>query len=158
MRYCYVAFLIISLLFLSCDSFFKEPKKNEVNTVVDYSKVDISPSFKKCKDLPVKAKKTCFRKEINKRIQESLVAHNFRTEEFINETILIDLLIDAEGSFKLKKITASNKINKQLPQLDSVLKNVIQKLPIIIPAFKRGIPVISQYQLPIKIAIKEVLD
>ena len=72
--------------------------------------------------------------------------------------ILIDLLIDAEGRFKLKKITASNKINKQLPQLDSVLKSVIKKLPIIIPAFKRGMPVVSQYQLPIKIAIKEAVN
>ncbi|WBX76211.1 hypothetical protein PG911_16535 [Tenacibaculum ovolyticum] len=158
MRCCYVTFLIISLLFLSCDSFFKEPKKHVVNTVIDYSKVDVSPSFKICKDLPVKEKATCFRKEINKRVQESLIMHNFRTEEFINETILIDLLINVEGRFKLKKITASNKINKQLPQLDSVLKNVIKKLPIIIPAFKRGIPVVSQYQLPIKIAIKEVVD
>jgi len=148
----------MALLFLSCDSFFKGPKKPVVKTVVDYSKVDISPSFKKCKGLPVKAKTACFRKEINKRIQEYLIVHNFRTEEFINETILIDLLIDAEGVFRLKKITASNKINKQLPQLDSVLKSVIKKLPIIIPAFKRGIPVVSQYQLPIKIAIKEVAN
>ncbi len=155
MRFGCVAFFVVIFSCFSCSFFSKEHKNHKIDTVIDYSKVDISPTFKNCKELSIAAKTTCFRKEINKRIQASLVEYNFITEEVIDETILIDLLIDNKGKFKLKKIIASNKIKNQLPKLDSVLRSSIHKLPKITPAFKRGIPVVTQYQLPIKIAVRK---
>ena len=140
---------------LSCGYFSKENKNQKIDAVIDYSKVDVSPSFKKSKNFPVKVKESCFREEINSRMQSSLIAYNFTAKEFINETILIDLLIDANGRFKLKKITKPNRINDQLPKLDSILKSTIMKLPKIAPAFKEGIPVVTQYQLPIRVSTQE---
>jgi hypothetical protein len=158
MRFLFVIFLLVVFSCLSCDSFSKENKIHKIDAVIDYSKVDVSPSFKKCENLSIKDKKVCFIEEISHRIQFSLVIHNFTTKEFISETVLIDLLIDASGIFKLKKITASNKINNQLPKLDSILRSAINNLPKITPAFKEGIPVTVQYKLPVKITIKEVVD
>ncbi|WBX70776.1 hypothetical protein [Tenacibaculum retecalamus] len=106
----------------------------------------------------LKKNSVCFSEEINKRIQATLITYNFVAEEDISEVILIDLLIDNKGNFRLKKITASIAIKNQFPKLDSAIRNAIKKLPRITPAFKRGVPVITQYQLPIKIVAKEVID
>lgn len=158
MRFFYVIFFIVIFTSLSCGFLSEDDKNHNLNTVIDYTKVDVSPTFKNCKNLSIKKNSVCFSEEINKRIQATLITYNFVAEEDISEVILIDLLIDNKGNFRLKKITASIAIKNQFPKLDSAIRNAIKKLPRITPAFKRGVPVITQYQLPIKIVAKEVID
>ncbi|MDP2542631.1 MULTISPECIES: hypothetical protein [Tenacibaculum] len=153
MSFRYVAFLICALLCSSCD-FFSYPKKNSaqaLDTIVDFTKVDISPSFYKCKDLLDEAKANCFRKEIHRRITTKLKQHNFVTKNSLDEEVLIDILINKEGEFVLVELTTPDTVTNQLPELDSIVKLAIEKLPRISPATKRGIPVVTKYQLPIKI-------
>ncbi|CAM1369132.1 conserved protein of unknown function [Tenacibaculum soleae] len=153
MRFYDVVFVIMLFLFLSCDSFSKKTKKNNFNSVIDFTKVDISPTFKICNQLPINEKKVCFYEEVTKRIQNSIATYKFITKETINETILIDLLVDKSGIFKLKEIKSSKKVMQQFPKLDSLLKNAINKLPQITPAFKKGIPVTTQYRLPLRVEV-----
>ena len=153
MRFYDVVFVIMLFLFLSCDSFSKKTTKNNFNSIIDFTKVDISPTFKICNQLPISEKKACFYEEVTKRIQNSIVTYKFITNETINETILIDLLIDKNGVFKLKEIKSSKKVMQQFPILDSLLKNAINKLPQIRPAFKKGIPVTTQYRLPLRVEV-----
>lgn len=153
MRFFYGVCFIVIFTSLSCGFLSEDDKNHNLNAVIDYTKVDVSPTFKNCKNLSIKKNSVCFSEEINKRMQASLITYNFVTEQAINETVLIDLLIDNRGSFRLKKITASIAIKNQLPKLDSVLGSAIKKLPIITPAFKRGIPVTTQYQLPLKVEV-----
>lgn len=138
---------------MSCGFLSEDDKNHNLNTVIDYTQVDVSPTFKNCKNLSIRENGACFSEEIHKRMQASLITYNFVTEQTINETVLIDLLIDNKGNFRLKKITASIAIKNQLPKLDSVLRSAIKKLPRITPAFKRGIPVTTQYQLPLKVEV-----
>ncbi|CAM1351697.1 hypothetical protein [Tenacibaculum insulae] len=151
MRFCYVIFWMIIFTNFSCTKSLKKEERNTLNPEINYTEVDVSPTFYKCKKLPDSAKLNCFKLEIRSRLQNPLLTCNFITEKEINETVLIDLLIDNKGFFKLKKIKSSTKIKQYLPKLDSVLKNTIKNLPKITPAFKRGIPVTTQYQLPLKI-------
>ncbi len=153
MRFFYVIFFIVIFTSLSCGFLSEDDKDHNLNAVIDYTKVDVSPTFKNCKNLSIKKNSVCFSEEIHKRMQASLTTYNFVTEQTINETVLIDLLIDNKGKFRLKKITASIAIKNQLPKLDSVLRSAIKKLPRITPAFKRGIPVTTQYQLPLKVEV-----
>lgn len=153
MSFRYVAFLLCALLCSSCDffSYSKKDKGETVDTIVDFTKVDEFPSFDKCKNLFNEARINCFREEIHKRITESLQQYNFVTKNSLDEEVLIDVLINKDGKFVLGKVIASDEVTNQLPELDSIIKLTLEKLPIINPATKRGIPVVTKYQLPIKI-------
>lgn len=129
-----------------------------IDTIIDFSKVDISPSFNICKGLLEKAKSDCFRREIKKRITKDLLESSFSSDVLIDEEIFIYLMIDEKGNFKLKEILSTEVIKEELPKLDSILKSSIKKLPTITPGFKRGIPVSTQYELPIRIRIEEEVN
>ncbi len=150
---------IISMLFFASCNFFSRSETNKlqaVDTVVNFTKVDASPAFEKCKNRIDEARTNCFRKEMYVRVANSLQEYSFITEKKIDEEVFVDVLINNEGSFVLKNITASKSVTEQLPKLDSIIKSTIAKLPQIQPAIKRGIPVATQYQLPLKIKTKEI--
>jgi len=74
----------------------------------------------------------------------------------IDETIFVKLMIDHKGKVSLQKVDGmSDILQKEIPALDSLLHKSIQNLPKLQPAIKRGIPVVAQYQLPIKILLEE---
>ncbi len=149
----YCSFFLLIVICISCNyiSVEKKQKAQSIDTIIDFTKVDVSPSFDNCKNLLDKAKTNCFRDEIQKRITVNLEAYHFTTENFIDEVILIDVLINNKGKFKLLNISSTENIKSELPKLDSLLQNSIKKLPKVSPAIKRGIPVNTQYQLPIRI-------
>lgn len=153
MNFRLLVFFIIIASSISCDftSVSKSKKSQAIDTIVDFTRVDVSPAFVKCQKLMDDAKTNCFREEIHNRIASSLQQYPFVTEKGIREEVIINVLIDAKGNFKLKNITTSSNIDEQLPTLDSIIKNAITSLPKIQPAIKRGIPVATQYQLPIKV-------
>ncbi|MEE4000610.1 hypothetical protein V1T75_09695 [Tenacibaculum sp. FZY0031] len=153
MNFRYVAFGVCALLCSSCDffPFFKKENAKVIDTIVDFTKVDESPSFNKCKNLFNEARINCFREEIYKRITTSLLEYKFVTKNSLDEEVFIDVLVNKEGKFVLGKVIAPEIVVNQLPELDSIIKLTIEKLPTITPATKRGIPVVTKYQLPIKI-------
>ena len=152
-------FSLFFLLFLitSCDNFsFLKSKNNQVlDTLVNFSSVDTSPSFKECDSLIEKQKKSnCFRTTIHKKIGAELQKHNFILRDSISEIVQVALVISAEGKVILEAIVSSKEIKKQLPKLDSILEVAVRQIPVIYPAIKRGIPVTTKYRLPIRIELK----
>lgn len=157
MRIQVIFMLFVLCIALSCDNISIIKKQNipTLDTIVDFSSVDTSPSFSICDSIIEKEPKTnCFRKTIHKSIAEELQRHVFAIEHAIDETILVYIKIDAKGIPRLVQIDASNLVKQQLPNLDSILQNAVNKLPKLYPAIKRGIPVETQYQLPLKIQMK----
>ena len=149
---------LLFLLITSCDNFSFSKNKNlqAVDTIVDYTSVDFSPSFKVCDTIIDKNQKyLCFRNTIHQKINKELLQNPLEARDSISEIIFIDLLINSKGMISFKKIELTDNLKKQLPELDSVIQNSIEKLPIIKPATKRGIPVNTKYRLPIKIQIRE---
>ena len=149
----YALLLILVLLCISCDFFSFSNKNNEqvVDTIVDFTKVDESPSFSKCKKLSDKAKTNCFRKEVHKRIADKLQRYNFITHVVVNEEIMINVVVNTEGVFELKEVNTSSIIKEQLPDLEKTIQTIIEELPKVSPAIKRGVIVTTQYQLPVRI-------
>ncbi len=142
----------------SCDKFSFNKNKNiqVLDTIVNFSSVDVSPSFKPCDSIIDKTKKTdCFRVTIHQKIGEELQKHSFTIKDSISETVYVNLVINSKGKIVLDEIQSSENIKHQLPELDSLLKVSIQKLPTIYAAIKRGIPVTTKYRLPIRIHLKE---
>lgn len=153
-----LTFLLMIVFCTSCDklSFSKNTQKSTLDTIVDYSSVDTFPSFKECDSIIDKNQKsTCFRNTIHQKIGEELQKNTFTIKDSIDEVIYVDLLINSNGIFSLDSIQSSLKIKTEIPSLDSVIKASIKKLPKIFPANKRGIPVTTKYQLPIRIQLKD---
>ncbi|MDC0178080.1 hypothetical protein OAJ14_08050 [Polaribacter sp.] len=151
-------FCLLIFFITSCDkfSFSKNTINQELDTLVNFSSVDMYPSFKSCDTLIEKTKKAaCFRANIHQRIEGELHQHSFIIKEAIDEIIFVDLIINSRGIIILDSIQSPIMIKTTLTKLDSLIKSSIQKLPKIFPAIKRGIPVTTKYRLPIQIQLKE---
>lgn len=150
-------FLILLFFITSCDkiALTSDSTIQGLDTIVDFTSVDTYPSFKNCDSIIEKTKKqNCFRTTIHNKIGEELQKHTFIIEDSINETVLVDLLIDKNGVINYQSIQASNSLKKELPKFDSIVQTSVNKLSKVYPAIKRGIPVTTRYQLPIKIQLK----
>ena len=127
-----------------------------LDTIVNFSSVDTSPSFKVCDSIIDKQKKNnCFRTTIHQKIGAELQKHQFVIRDSISEIVYVDLLITSKGKIVLEAMESSEEIKNQLPKLDSVLRISVDKIPNVYAAIKRGIPVTTKYRLPIKIQLKQ---
>jgi len=152
------SFLILLIFITSCDkfAFSKNKEIQTLDTIVDYTAVDLSPSFPVCDSIIDKTEKSnCFRNTIHKKIGEELQKHTLTSQDAIDETVFVDLLINVEGKFILQEISSSENIKKQLPKLDSILQLSVDNLPKIFPAIKKRFPVATKYRLPIRIVLTD---
>ena len=92
------SFLILIIFCTSCTYFSstqnnRNPTENSLDTIVDFSSVDVSPSFSVCDSLLEKTKKTnCFRTTIHQLITKKLSDNQLTSEDFIDE-IIISLVV-----------------------------------------------------------------
>ena len=151
-------FIILLFSITSCDklSFLKSEKIQALDTIVNFSSVDTSPSFKECDSIIDKHQKSnCFRTTIHQKIGAELQKHQFIIRDSISEIVYVDLLINSKGKIVIEAMASSEEIRIQLPELDSVLRISVDKIPNVYAAIKRGIPVTTKYRLPIKIQLKQ---
>lgn len=99
-------------------------KKNQVlDTIVNFSSVDTSPSFKVCDSIIDKQKKSdCFRTIIHQKIGMELHKHEFSLKNPISEIVYVDLLINSKGKISLETFESSENMKIQLPKLAAILK------------------------------------
>ena len=151
-------FIILLFSITSCDklSFLKSEKIQALDTIVNFSSVDTSPSFKECDSIIDKHQKSnCFRTTIHQKIGAELQKHQFIIRDSISEIVYVDLLINSKGKIVIEAMSSSEEMRIQLPELDSVLRISVDKIPNVYAAIKRGIPVTTKYRLPIKIQLKQ---
>lgn len=141
------------LIFLSSCSFFQKkelPQEKVIDTVIDFNSVDIFPLFPLCDSLPsVEKQKICSQIKLSEHIYLSLLSSNIMVKKNVNDTILVKLNVDNNGKVSLVKLQSSDFIQQQIPKLDSLIVAGILNLPIMKPAIKRGIPVTTEFTLPI---------
>ena len=144
---------LVCLLLVSCSYFEKINNREaipEVDTIVDFSKVDAFPLFLNCNDIPSREKQqVCFQLEMANHIYAALKSYSLSTTEILNDTILVKLKVDAAGFTSLSEIQISEETRTLLPQFDSLIKVSLQKLPKLEPAIKRNMPVTTEFTLPI---------
>ena len=145
--------LFCSLLIVSCSYFENKYEKEQVqvvDTIVDFNTVDAFPLFPECKDIPSREKqKICFQLEISQHIYGSLKQYQLNSKEAINDTVLVKLKVNAIGETSLTDIQISKKTKELLPEFDSIVKVSLLKLPTLLPAIKRDMPVSTEFVLPI---------
>jgi hypothetical protein len=140
-------FIIVSLI--SCSYFLpNDDLEDKINSqIIDYSSIDAYPLLPECQELIDKnLQKECFYKNVSNRIQKTLVTNlNFASQN--NIKVLVKINVDAKGKVAIKTINYLDENN--LPKLDSLLYLSIENLPLLQPAIKSGIPVSSEFSLPI---------
>jgi len=148
--------LLVSVCF-SCDYFsLKKNQKPVLDSIVDFTSVDMPPSFQPCDTLIDAAmKKDCFVGYLQNHVASDFKSVDFKVDTVVNEKVILKLLIDNKGKISLKSIGSSYLIKRKLPLLDSVLGASVQSLPNVYAATKKGIPVTTEYTLPIKIVIED---
>ncbi len=147
-------FIVILCLFLmtSCEFFKKKEFTPNVviDTIVDFNSVDVFPLFPSCDSIPSQEKqKVCSQIKLSEHIYASLADYEIVTSEVINDTILVKINIDKTGKTSLSDLQSSTFIKNQIPRLDSLISSGINNLPLLKPAIKRGMPVTTEFTLPI---------
>ncbi len=152
-----IFFLAVISLCISCEYISGGKKTNVVanDTIVDFSTVDASPAFIECAKLIEDERTNCFRDLIGKKFSDRLKNYNLSSNEAINETVTVVLIISNKGEMELSDVIYSDEIQEKLPNLPDVLDTIVSTMPKLLPATKIGIEVTTQYELPIRIQTKE---
>ena len=149
----YFIFFLLAFLTISCDFLkekLQEDLRSQLDTVIDYHHVDALPTFSFCKDLlDTEKQNNCFRNRLYQELSENLRTHTFVVSDTLSETVRVRLRIDSSGTSELLTIVSSERVKKELPLLDSLLRQSIANLPVVFPAIKRGIPVATVHEIPI---------
>jgi len=145
--------IICAIGLVSCNYFFSKQtpqKTNNIDTVIDFTKVDAFPLFPECKNIPSRDKqKICFQIKMAEHIQALLKNSNFKTQTAQNDTLLVSLKVLQSGKTQFVLVKSKNNNKTYANILDSILRQQASNIPILQPAIKRGIPVTTQFELPI---------
>jgi hypothetical protein len=156
---------IITIFFLflltSCDLFSPDrslPRDQEIiSTEVDYSTVDVYPLFRACNNCDANEKQNlCFESVLVNNLESILNKNKPVAGKNVTGPVFMDLLITKTGKVSIVNIKTSPAIREAIPEIDSILKGGINKLPEVIqPALKRGIPVEVQFRIQINLIPKD---
>lgn len=156
----FFAFLTLIFLVFSCgkSSHSKTVSENQsklLDTIVDYTSVDVYPLFTNCNETDEKHnQKECFAHAMTERLEKTIKSIDYKVKVAVNDSTLVKLLVNDNGKTKLVAIESPKIIDENLPELDSVIKASVDALPIVKPAVKRGIPIKSEYHLAIVVRTK----
>lgn len=132
---------------ISTETFLKEEKKS-----INWKDVDTYPIFKECEGISEKLEtKSCFETTLINQLYHSINSENFIVSSDLNEKVLIEFIVNEKGNLKINSIEMDTILQRKLPQLKNYILTSIDSLQPIAPAYKRGIPVRTSFNLPISI-------
>lgn len=147
-------FLLISCTSCNYISSAENNNNQAIDTIIDFTKVDVSPSFKVCEKLLDEAKTNCFRINIKQYFIKKLRNLSLTADKQINEKIDVVLTVDEKGLVSLKELFLTDEIVVHFPEIESSINEMVKNIPKLSPALKRGIPVNTEYKLPIHIIVE----
>ena len=145
-----IKLLFIIFLIIGCK--YNPEKSNYSPPDVNWTSSDEMPSFEVCNDLVNESeRKSCFNTKIINLIYSNLSFEKIRVNNKINDTLIISLLINEKGKISLIGIKNEDKLVNKIPELKTLIRNSLEKIPTLYPATKTniGIPVSSKFSLPL---------
>jgi hypothetical protein len=146
----FILFLCVSCQFIDKQIPSEEELlKKEIQTI-DWKKVDEFPTIITCDSVFDKTlNQECFIKTLSALIQQKLDTDKPKIQytKLDTITVLVSVLPNATLQFETKQKDDNEKI-------DSILKAKLVDFPIIKPAIKRGIPVKTQFTLPVILKVE----
>lgn len=156
--------IICSLLLASCQYFDTEKISSETFyeeelKTINWEDVDQYPSFKACENLTEKLEqKSCFERTLSEHMYVSIGANKMISNSDIDETILVHFSISEEGKISNLKMSMDSIVKQNFPQMQDWIQESIDSIPHTEPAYKRGIPVVTKFVLPIVIKTETTTD
>jgi len=124
----------------------------EKKEIINFTQIDQYPLFKNCDTLVnYDAGKLCFEKNIYTILKDRVGSLQLKSDKSITDTLFIKFTIDKEGSFICNEIECKDTTELELPNITVEIKKIIVGLCPVQPAQKRGIPIVSNYTIPLVI-------
>ena len=156
MKHKYLA-ISLSLFLVSCQFFETEKISSETFyeeelKAINWEDVDQYPAFSVCEEFTEKKdQKHCFETTLSRFVYQTIGSKNIVTGKDINSTVLLTFNISNSGEISNLNIEMDTVIEKEIPLLRQWLAECIDSLPQVAPAYKRGIPVNTNFTLPLVI-------
>lgn len=148
-------FVFLSIVMTSCQWTAKKlPDENrllkEEIDKIDWTKVDSYPSVEQCDSLfDETERKKCFFEFITQNLQEELSLDTLigRFEQL--DTLKVLVIVQTDSRIQLELYDFPDSLKTQTMSIDSLLKVKERNFPVVQPAIKRGLPVKSQFLVPL---------
>ena len=155
-----IVFLFFFLSVTSCSYFekkkvYSEDLLEEELQTFNWSEVDTYPTFEICDSSTTKLdRKVCFQNTLVSSVNTYLATQKIIVSKDVNDTIKIDIRIDSKGLLTVESIVVKPETTKQIPKIESLLKQSLKTIPKLYPAIKRGQQVKTAFQLPVIVKIE----
>lgn len=148
--------LVFLLLLATSCQFFETEKvsseeiyKDEIKTI-DWKDVDRYPSFANCQNsLEKPEQKACFINTISSHLYKSISHEEMVAVREVYDTIKVNFEVGTDGNLTILEIKIDTLLQKEFPNLEKWILQSIDSLQPVAPAYKRGIPVKTQFTLPV---------
>lgn len=160
MRKIILILLFLPLLFSSCQYFDKQvPSEQELLQKelksINWKVVDEFPSVVDCDKIENKTQRQqCFFEIITQLIQEKLSVDTLSVLYPELDTIKVKVTIFPNATMQFEPQFPVDSVAYDKIIIDSILKSRLVNFPKVIPAIKRGIPVKTQFILPVILKMK----
>jgi len=155
-----ITFLLLPLLLASCQYFEKQvPNEEELLKQrlkeIDWNKVSSYPSLAECDAITDKGlKKECFFSTMTRLVQEKLGTDTIAMLYPEIDTIRVKVTVYPDATLKFEPQIPKDSVKYDSVKIDSVIKARLVGFPKIEPAQKEGIPVTSEFILPVILDVK----
>jgi hypothetical protein len=155
MRKIILIFLLFPILFYSCrylDSAPSEEKLLEKELkAINWKQVDAFPSVSECEKIKdTVIRKHCFFEFITHAIQDKLDEGSASMLHFKEDTIMVKVTVFPNATVQFEpQISKDSVTTYNSVKIDSLFKALLVDFPKVHPAIKRGVPVKTQFILPI---------
>lgn len=160
MRKINLILLLSFLLFNSCQYFNKQvPSEKELLQkelkAINWKEVDEYPSVAECEKIDNKTQRQqCFFEVLTQLIQQKLCADTLSILYPKLDTIEVKVTIFPDATMHFETQFPKDSVAYNAIKIDSILQTRLVDFPKINPALKRGIPVKTQFILPVILKIE----
>lgn len=155
----YSIFLVV-ILFSSCQYFDKQvPSEKELLQkelkTINWKEVDEFPSVADCEKIENKTQRQqCFFEYMTQLIQEKLSVDTLSILYPELDTIEVKVTIFPNATMQFEPQFSKDSVAYDTVKIDSILKARLVDFPRVNPAIKRGIPVKTQFILPVILKVE----
>lgn len=152
--------VLLSFFFDSCQYFEKQvPSKEELLQkelqTINWNEVDEFPTISECEKIDDEAlRKQCFFEYLTQILQEKLSADTLAILYPELDTIEVKVTVFPNATMQFEPQFPKDSVAYDTVKIDSLLKVRLIDLPKVNPAIKRGIPVKTQFTLPVILKIE----
>ena len=154
------AFLFLALSLASCQYISREvPSKDallqEKLKEINWNEVDEYPSVSQCEKIEDKAlRQQCFFEFLTSEIQQKLSIDTLSILYPQLDTIEVKVTVFPDATLKFEPQFPKDSVAYDRVKIDSILTARLTNFPNINPALKRGIPVKTQFILPVILKVE----